>query len=271
MSQDWAVQWRFTDPGDGSLSRGRVVAGYLLATVGGVLLTLAPAPAAAQQRSVVRGDALPGPGRRHRAGGRPGPAPSPHPWSGCCSSTSSSPLPLHSLTIASGWNVLTLAVYVLTSVAVSAVVDSAARRRHQAAVAGQEATTLAGLNRSVLGGEYGVDALLRLVAETFGATRAELVPRESLEDPRPDATVVPAGRGHVLVVEGGEPGGRGSAHRARVRLPPRRAPRAGGGGAAGRRCPRARGRPTGPAPRCWPPSRTTCGRRWPASGRPPTR
>lgn len=197
--------WWFADPGDGSLSRGRVAAGYLLASVGGMLLTLALVPLRrsddpSYEAMLFLGLAV----ATALVGGR---------WPAVTASVVGVLLlnffftaPLHSLTIASGWNVLTLAVYVVTSVAVSAVVDSAVRRRHQAAVASEEATTLAGLNRTVLGGEYDVDALLRLVAETFGATRAELVPQESVEGRRPDATVASAGRGQVLVVEGGDLG-----------------------------------------------------------------
>lgn len=198
------MQW-FTDPGDGSLSRGRVAVGYVLAAVGGVLLTIALVPLRrsddpSYEAMLFLGLAV----AAALVGGR-GPAITASVF-GALLLNFFFTAPLHSLSIASGWNVLTLALYVATSVAVSTVVDSAARRRHQAAVASQEATTLASLNRTVLGGEYDVDALLRLVAETFGATRAYLASRDSVEAQRPDATVVPAGRGQVLVVEGGDLG-----------------------------------------------------------------
>ena len=198
------MQW-FTDPGKGSLSRGRVAVGYALATGGGVLLTIALVPLRrsddpSYEAMLFLGLAV----AAALVGGR-GPALTASVF-GALLLNFFFTAPLYTLTIASGWNVLTLAVYVVTSVAVSAVVDSAARRRHQAAVASQEATTLAGLNRTVLGGEYDVDALLQLVAETFGATRAFLVPRDSVEAQRTDATVVPAGRGQVLVVQGGDLG-----------------------------------------------------------------
>jgi two-component system sensor histidine kinase KdpD len=185
------------------LSRGRGLAGYLLATVGAVLLTVGLLSLRASNDPSYEAMLFLGLAVVTALVGGRGPAVTAS-VVGVLLLNYFFTAPVHSLTIASGWNVLTLAVYVLTSVAVSAVVDSAARRRHQAAVAGAEATTLADLNRSVLGGEYGVDALLRLVAETFGATRADLVARDSVEGRRPDATVVPAGRGHVLVVEGGE-------------------------------------------------------------------
>ena len=56
--------------------------------------------------------------------------------------------PRHTLDIASARDIATLIVFVVTSVAVAAVVDSAARRRHRAVVAEDEADTLAMLNRT---------------------------------------------------------------------------------------------------------------------------
>jgi len=84
--------------------------------------------------------------------------------------------PLHTLVVASQLNVLTLVTFVVVSVAVSSVVDSAARRRAQATAARAEADTLAGLNRTLLVGEHDTDGLLDLVRVTFGARAAELVP-----------------------------------------------------------------------------------------------
>ncbi len=89
-------------------------------------------------------------------------------------------------------------VFLLVSLAVAAVVDSAARRRERAARAEAEARTLAMLNRTVLGGEYDVPGLLALVGRTFGAAPAELLgPSEQvgLGD-----TVVPAGPDALLVL-----------------------------------------------------------------------
>lgn len=77
--------------------------------------------------------------------------------------------PLHTLTIDSAGNVVTLLVYVSVSVGVSSVVASATRRRDEATEARDEAATLAMLNRTLLGGEYDVDALVGLVRETLGA------------------------------------------------------------------------------------------------------
>jgi two-component system sensor histidine kinase KdpD len=84
--------------------------------------------------------------------------------------------PLHTLRVASGVNVLTLVTFALVSVAVSSVVDSAARRRAQATAARAEADTLAGLNRTLLAGDHEADQLLDLVRRTFGAGSAELLP-----------------------------------------------------------------------------------------------
>jgi K+-sensing histidine kinase KdpD len=106
--------------------------------------------------------------------------------------------PVHTLSIAGPENVATLLLFVVLSIAVASVVDSAARRHHQAMVASREAGTLAMLNRTVLGAEYDVPGLLRLVARTFGAERAELLPAGSAVDAADSAA--PAGRGTVLVL-----------------------------------------------------------------------
>ena len=83
--------------------------------------------------------------------------------------------PVHTLTVDQAPDVLTLVVFLVTAVAVSAVVDAAARRREQATAAEREAATLAMLNRRVLGGTYDVPALLALARDTFGARAADLV------------------------------------------------------------------------------------------------
>ena len=108
--------------------------------------------------------------------------------------------PRHTLNVASGTDLLTLAVFVVTGIAVAAVVDAAARRREQARRAEQEAATLAMLNRQVLGGEYDVPRLLALARDTFGAGTAELV---TGAPPAPThAVVLPAGAGGWLVLHG---------------------------------------------------------------------
>jgi two-component system, OmpR family, sensor histidine kinase KdpD len=114
--------------------------------------------------------------------------------------------PTHTFDVASGTDLAALLVFTLTAVAVSSVVDAAARGRAQARAAEQEADTLAMLNRQVLGGEYDVPRLLALARDTFGARDAELV----TEQPAPAAgsVVLPAGAGGWLVLPGAELGPR---------------------------------------------------------------
>jgi two-component system sensor histidine kinase KdpD len=114
--------------------------------------------------------------------------------------------PLHTMDVASTSDLLALAVFAVTAVAVAAVVDAATRRRAQALAASREAGTLAMLNRQVLGGEYDVPRLLALARDTFGAASAELVG----EEPAPAAgdVVVPAGAGGWLLLHGAELGPR---------------------------------------------------------------
>jgi two-component system sensor histidine kinase KdpD len=110
--------------------------------------------------------------------------------------------PRRTFDVASGHDLLTLLVFVVTAVAVAGVVDAAARRREQARAAEQEASTLAMLNRQVLGGEYDVPRLLELARTTFGAESAELVPDEPPAGA--GAVVVPAGAAGWLVLRGTE-------------------------------------------------------------------
>lgn len=108
--------------------------------------------------------------------------------------------PRHTLDVSAGSDLATLVVFVLTAVAVSAVVDAATRRRAEARAAAREAGLLAMLNRQVLGGQYDVPRLLELARKTFRAGGAELV----TEEPAPVAgsVVLPAGAGGWLVLEG---------------------------------------------------------------------
>jgi two-component system sensor histidine kinase KdpD len=85
--------------------------------------------------------------------------------------------PLYTFTIQQANNVLALVVFVAVAVAVSAVVDLAARRTRQAARANAQSETLATMAGSVLRGESGVDALLERVRESFGMTSATLLQR----------------------------------------------------------------------------------------------
>lgn len=114
--------------------------------------------------------------------------------------------PVHTLTVDRAPDVLTLVVFLVTAVAVSTVVDAAARRREQAVAAEREAATLAMLNRQVLGGAYDVPALLALARDTFGARGADLVTEEPA--PASGTVVVPAGAGGWLVLADAELGPR---------------------------------------------------------------
>ncbi|MBU2668185.1 DUF4118 domain-containing protein [Actinoplanes bogorensis] len=76
-------------------------------------------------------------------------------------------LPYGRLTIAEGDNLLALAIFVVVAVAVSWVVDTAARKTRQAAAASADAQTLATVAGSVLRGERPLMALLERLRETF--------------------------------------------------------------------------------------------------------
>jgi two-component system sensor histidine kinase KdpD len=108
--------------------------------------------------------------------------------------------PLYTLDIAQARDIVTLLVFVVTSLAVASVVDSAARRRSRAVVAEHEAATLAMLNRTVLGGEYDVPGLLVLVRDTFQGDAAELV--DGGGPVGPTDTSVPVSGSTRLVVRG---------------------------------------------------------------------
>lgn len=110
--------------------------------------------------------------------------------------------PLHTLVIANVENVVTLVLFIVVSVAVSSVVDSAARRRVEALSARDEANTLAMLNRRVLGGEYDVPQLLEVVRDTFGARAAELLPADRAGDIGEGDSVAPDNRSRLLVLRG---------------------------------------------------------------------
>jgi K+-sensing histidine kinase KdpD len=108
--------------------------------------------------------------------------------------------PLHQLRIASAENVATIVIFLVVATSVSALVDAAARRTHQARVARAEADNLALLNRSALVDDD-VPALLAVVAELFGFESASLEPpgtvREGFRFELPD--------GWALTVRGHEP------------------------------------------------------------------
>ncbi|KUL39139.1 DUF4118 domain-containing protein [Actinoplanes awajinensis] len=83
--------------------------------------------------------------------------------------------PYGRLTIASPQNLLALGIFVVVAVAVSWVVDTAARRTRQAAAAAAEAQTLATVASGVLRGQRPLPALLDRLRETFGLDSVALV------------------------------------------------------------------------------------------------
>jgi two-component system sensor histidine kinase KdpD len=85
--------------------------------------------------------------------------------------------PTRTFTIAEAENLLALGVFVLVAVAVSAVVDLAARRTRQAARASADAQTLATVAGSVLRGARPLEALLERLRETFALASVTLLER----------------------------------------------------------------------------------------------
>jgi two-component system sensor histidine kinase KdpD len=100
--------------------------------------------------------------------------------------------PYHTLVITSQEDVLAVTVFLIVAVAVSAVVDVAARRTRDAAHASAEASTLATVAGSVLRGSRPLTALLERLQETFGLDAVTLL--EPCDDmPRgPDRHADPA-------------------------------------------------------------------------------
>jgi two-component system sensor histidine kinase KdpD len=118
--------------------------------------------------------------------------------------------PLHELSVAHPQDLLVLGVYLAVAVAVSGVVDLAARRTAEAARAAAEAEALSSVAGATLAEQETLPALLERVRTVFGADEVAL--RDELGVPM--ATVgapvhgdveqsLPAGRG-VLVVRGPE-------------------------------------------------------------------
>ena len=91
--------------------------------------------------------------------------------------------PTHTLKMTDPEEILSLAVFVLVGLAVSAVVALATRRRRQAARLGTEAEILGLLAGSVLRGAQALPALLERVQETFTTESVSLLERESEHSP----------------------------------------------------------------------------------------
>jgi two-component system sensor histidine kinase KdpD len=106
--------------------------------------------------------------------------------------------PLHQLRIASAENVATIVIFLVVAIAVSALVDAAARRTHQARVARSEADNLSLLNRSALVDDD-VPRLLGVLTDLFGFDSASLDPpgaaRAGTSFPLPDGWTLSV-RGH---------------------------------------------------------------------------
>ena len=90
--------------------------------------------------------------------------------------------PVHKFNIAEANNALALAVFVAVGLAVSSVVDEAARRTKQAARASAESQLLATTAGSVLRGERALTAVLDRVREAFGMDSVTLLERQSKGD-----------------------------------------------------------------------------------------
>lgn len=112
--------------------------------------------------------------------------------------------PHHTFTIADPVNVGAVVVFLVVAGGVASVVDTAARRTVQADAATQEADTLTMLNRTLLGSDHDVPALLDLVTRTFAVESAslfrgahdswELVARSGEGSPsRPEEATITAG------------------------------------------------------------------------------
>jgi len=120
--------------------------------------------------------------------------------------------PIHQLTVQRPQDLLVLGVYLAVAVAVSAVVDVAARRTVEAARAAAEAQALSSVAGSTLGEQATLPGLLQQVRSAFDASYVAMLhtadgqtlPYASVGEPAPgDAEqLVPAGAGATLVVRG---------------------------------------------------------------------
>ncbi|WP_119730237.1 DUF4118 domain-containing protein [Thermomonospora amylolytica] len=100
--------------------------------------------------------------------------------------------PLHTLTVAEHENLLALAVFLLVAVAVSGVVDLAARRSREAARRGAEAELMFALAGDVLRGERAVPTIMRRLKETFALASVTLLERVPDSPRTPDSQRDPA-------------------------------------------------------------------------------
>ncbi|WP_267420138.1 MULTISPECIES: ATP-binding protein [unclassified Curtobacterium] len=108
--------------------------------------------------------------------------------------------PLHQVTVQQPWHLVALVMYVISAVLVSFVVDRSARRSRTARRAAAESGLLVGIAGSVLRGDDALQALVDRTREAFGFTglrvrQGEVVPATSgTFEETPDATTsLPSG------------------------------------------------------------------------------
>ena len=120
--------------------------------------------------------------------------------------------PLHQFTIADANNAWAIGVFIIVAVLVSSVVDIAARRTQQAARAGAESELLVTTAGSVLRGQQALPALLQRVRESFGMRSVSLLECQGADggDPGRDSTpgktsrILGPGRRWTVVASTGE-------------------------------------------------------------------
>lgn len=187
--------------------------------------------------------------------------------------------PTHTLTVQDPENLVAIVIFFAVAVAVSSVVDLAARRTHQAARLRAESEILSFLAGSVLRGETALDALLDRVRETFAMESVALLERSSDVEPwtcagsvgrprSPDPTTPTWTCRSATTWPSRCPAGCCPPRTAgcSARSPPR-PPSSWTASAWSGRPSRPAGSPraTGSGPPCSPPSATTCAPRWPPS------
>jgi two-component system sensor histidine kinase KdpD len=117
--------------------------------------------------------------------------------------------PLYTFTITDADNVVALLVFVVVAIAVSSVVDLAARRTRQASRARAEAETLAALSGDVLRGERTLTSLVERLREAFGLAGVDLLDHDELLVASgthcPDPQDLPIAEALVLRLHGDQP------------------------------------------------------------------
>ncbi|MFE5293851.1 ATP-binding protein [Isoptericola sp. NPDC056618] len=118
--------------------------------------------------------------------------------------------PIHTITVGEPLHVVALVLYVVTAVLVSVVVDRAARTTRAAHRAAAESEVLATVAGSVLRGQDAVQALVSRAREAFGLAGARLVAGGTVlaadgeADPAGPRTTIDVGDRAVLELSGGD-------------------------------------------------------------------